>query len=259
VNYDELASEYAVHRTVHPEVLRRLIATGRIDETSRVLEVGCGTGNYAGALAGAAGCRCWGVDPSAAMLSEARRRHAGVEFRAGEAGRLDFEAGAFDLVFSVDVIHHVRDRGQAFREAHRVLAGAGRVCTVTDSEEIMRGRRPLAVFFPETVAVDLARYPAAGELEAHMKQAGFGAVRREEAELSWVTADIEPYRARAFSSLHLIPAWSFERGMSRLAEAASSGGVPCVWRYVLWWGTKRRRGAPTERPVISRPCEFDRP
>ncbi|MHC4590686.1 MAG: class I SAM-dependent methyltransferase, partial [Planctomycetota bacterium] len=164
VSYDELASEYAVHRTVHPEVLRQLIATGEIDGASRVLEVGCGTGNYAGALSRAVGCRCWGVDPSVAMLSEARRWHAGVEFRAGEAGCLEFGAGDFDLVFSVDVIHHVRDRGQAIREAHRVLADAGRVCTVTDSEAIIRGRRPLAVFFPETVAVDLARYPAAGEL-----------------------------------------------------------------------------------------------
>jgi SAM-dependent methyltransferase len=238
VNYDELASEYAAHRTVHPEVLRRLIATGRIDGTSRVLEVGCGTGNYAGALSRAVGCRCRGVDPSAAMLAEARRRHAGVEFRAGEAGCLDFEAAAFDLVFSVDVIHHVRDRGQAFREAHRVLADAGEVCTVTDSEAIIRRRQPLAVFFPETVAVDLARYPAAGELEAHMKEAGFEAVRREEAEFSGVTMDIEPYRARAFSSLHLIPEWAFERGMRRLAEAAGSGGVPCVSRSVLWWGAK---------------------
>ena len=63
MDYDELAAEYAAHRTVHPEVLRRLVETGRIDAGAKVLEVGCGTGNYAAVLVKATGCRCWGVDP----------------------------------------------------------------------------------------------------------------------------------------------------------------------------------------------------
>jgi SAM-dependent methyltransferase len=172
------------------------------------------------------------------MLSQARRRHAGVEFRVGDAGCLDFEAGVFDLVFSVDVIHHVQDRAQALGEAYRVLDDGGRVCTVTDSPQIIRTRRPLAVFFPETVAVDLARYPAAGDLKTHMTQAGFEAVRQEQAQHSCVLSDIEPYRAKAFSCLHLISASAFEEGLARLAEQAANGGVRCVSRYVLWWGTR---------------------
>jgi SAM-dependent methyltransferase len=230
-------------------VLRQLIAGGWIDAASRVLEVGCGTGNYSGAVSAATGCRCRGVDPSAEMLSRARRRQATVDFRAGEAGRLDFEDGVFDVVFSVDVIHHVRDRERAFGEASRVLRGGGRICTVTDSESIIRNRQPLAVFFPETVAVDLARYPATSELEALMARAGFEAVRQDEVELSYVTSDIEPYRARAFSCLHLISESAFQRGLARLAEQAGNEGVRCVSRYVLLWGTRRtgHRKAPGHR------------
>jgi SAM-dependent methyltransferase len=239
LDYDELASAYAAHRVVHPEVLRRIIVGGELAIESRVLEVGCGTGNYAGAVAGATGCRCVGVDPSVEMLSRAKRRYPAVEFQAGEAGRLDFEAGSFDLVFSVDVIHHVQDRARAFHEACRVLRDGGRICTVTDSPSIIRNRRPLAVFFPESVEVDLARYPATSELETLMDRAGFEAIGEEEVELSYVTSDIGSYRAKAFSCLHLISESAYQQGMARLARQSGSGGVRCVSRYMLLWGTRR--------------------
>jgi hypothetical protein len=120
-----------------------------------------------------------------------------------------------------------------------VLRRGGRICTVTDSPAIIRNREPLAVFFPESVTVDLARYPAPGELKRHMQRAGFEAVCDEEVELSHVTSDVEPYRARAFSCLHLIPEPVFRRGLARLTKQAGRGGVRCVSRYVLLWGTKR--------------------
>ncbi|MHC4416345.1 MAG: class I SAM-dependent methyltransferase [Planctomycetota bacterium] len=238
LDYDELAREYAAHRTVHPNVLRRLIATGGIGAAKRVLEVGCGTGNYLGALASVAECRGWGVDPSAEMLSRARRRHPTLEFLQGEAAHLPFGVGLFDVVFSVDVIHHVRYREQAFREAHRVLRTGGRICTVTDSESIIRSRRPLAVFFPESVAADLARYPAAGELKTLMSRAGFEAYREEEAVFSYVTSNVGPYRDKAFSCLHLIPESAYRRGLAKLEDEVRAGGVQCESRYVLLWGTK---------------------
>ncbi|MER3438994.1 MAG: hypothetical protein C4346_16180 [Chloroflexota bacterium] len=56
----------------------------------------------------------------------------------GRAEVLPFKAQSFDLVFSVDVVHHISDRLAAFREARRVLRPRGWCCTVTDSS----GYRP---------------------------------------------------------------------------------------------------------------------
>jgi hypothetical protein len=75
-----------------------------------------------------------------------------------------------------------------------------------------------------------------------MDRAGFEAVGEEEVEFSYVTSDLGPYRARAFSCLHLISESAYQRGMARLAEQAASGGVRCVSRYVLLWGTRRTTG-----------------
>ncbi len=78
----------------------------------------------------------------------------------------------FDLVFSVDVIHHVSDKAAFYREAARVLQPGGHACTVTDSEEIIRRREVLSGYFPETVEVELARYPRLADLEGWMAEAG---------------------------------------------------------------------------------------
>jgi len=105
VDYDAVAREYSRHRRVHPEVLRRLLLDGEIDRASRVLEVGCGTGNYTAAIHRATGCEPWGVDPSGAMLQQAMAQCPTARLQAGRAEALGVPDAEFDLVFSVDVIH----------------------------------------------------------------------------------------------------------------------------------------------------------
>ena len=241
-DYDQIAAEYARNRQVHPQVLEALCQA--VSETSRVLEVGCGTGNYAIALASRTGCACWGIDPSAEMLSKARARSSDVRFALGRAECPDFGRGSFDLVFSVDVIHHVQDRPTAFREAHRVLAAGGRVCTVTDSEWILRHRQPLATYFPETVPVELERYPSIAELRAWMEKAGLDEIAESTVECRYPLTDIQAYRDKAFSVLHHIPEGAFRRGIARMERDLPAGPIPCVSRYTMLWG---KRQAPSTR------------
>jgi hypothetical protein len=138
----------------------------------------------------------------------------------------------------VDVVHHLADRRQHFREAHRVLKQGGKGCSVTDSEWMIRHREPLAAYFPETVEIDLARYPRISQLRELMAAGGFGEITANSVEIPYELTDIQPYRDKAFSSLHLIPAEALERGMQRLERDLRSGPIPCVSRYVLLWGTK---------------------
>jgi ubiquinone/menaquinone biosynthesis C-methylase UbiE len=238
IDYDRIASEYAHHRYVHPEVLRGLLSTSGLDRASRALEVGCGTGNYIAAVEESAGCECWGIDPSAEMLVKATAPSLRVRFHHGNAEDLDFPADFFDLVFSVDVIHHLTDRRAYFGEAYRVLRSGGKVCTVTDSEWIIRHRPPLAIYFPETVEVDLSRYPRIGQLRELMEQAGFSEITENLVEFPYELTDIQAYRDKAFSSLHLISEEDFQEGIELLARDLESGPIPCVSRYVLLWGTK---------------------
>ncbi len=238
IDYNQIASEYAQHRQVHPGVLTSLISTSGVDSTSQVLELGCGTGNYILALKSLVGSTCWGVDPSEGMLTKARERSSRVHFQLGRAESLDSPDGFFDLVFSVDVIHHVLDHLRYFREAYRVLKAGGKLCTVTDSEWIIRHRQPTAVYFPETVEVELGRYPRIAELRRLMESVGLTEITENLVESSYQLTDIQPYRDKAFSALHLIPEAAFERGIERMERDLRAGPLSYVSRYLLLWGTR---------------------
>jgi len=245
-DYDKIATEYARHRRTHPEILRDLLLTSRVGDASRVLEVGCGTGNYIVALEALGGCSGWGTDASEQMLSKARERSTTVNFQIGKAADLDFPQGFFDLVFSADVIHHVDDRPAHYREACRVLKEGGKICTVTDSEWIIRHRKPLAVYFPETVEADLSRYPSIAELREIMGQAGFAEITENTVEFAYQLTDVQAYRDKAFSVLHLIAEEAFRKGIRRMERELHSGPLECVSRYVLLWGAKKERGGGDE-------------
>jgi ubiquinone/menaquinone biosynthesis C-methylase UbiE len=236
IDYSELAAAYAQYRRVHPEVLRSLLAA--VSTESRILEVGCGTGNYLVTIHETVGCRCWGSDPSLEMLARARAQNGQVQLTRGSAEALEFPSGSFDLVFSVDVIHHVRDRPRFFQEAVRVLRPGGKVCTVTDSEWVIRNRQPLTVYFPETVAVDLARYSTLAELRAAMSDAGFVQLEEQIVEFVGELSDIAPFRNKAYSCLRLISEKAFQRGLAQMEDDVRAGPIAWMPRYCLVWGMR---------------------
>ncbi len=95
-----------------------------------VLDVGCGTGEDVRALAArvAPGGRAIGIDASAAMIEEARRRDDGTgEFRVGDATRLDLPDAAVDGARAERTLQHLVRPGDAVAEMARVVRPGGRV------------------------------------------------------------------------------------------------------------------------------------
>lgn len=236
LDYDNRVEGYAAHRHVNPAVLRVLLASGLLGPDTCALDVGCGTGNYAAALTAATGCRISGIDPSARMLDRAREAAPWAALVQGSAESLPFPDESFDIVMSTDVIHHVQDRSAFFREAARALRPGGRIVTVTDSYHDIPRRQPLSNYFPETVAVELRRYPPVPLLRDEMAKAGLTNTETLEVQHPYDLTDIEPYREKAFSSLLIIPDDALQRGIARLEAALAAGPIPCVSRYTLIWG-----------------------
>jgi len=97
------------------------------------LDVGCGTGSDALALARIVGPsgRVVGVDKSEAMVQEARRRARDsgvpVEFRVAEATALGLPAESFDAARAERVLVHLHDPISALAEMSRAVRPGGRV------------------------------------------------------------------------------------------------------------------------------------
>lgn len=238
VNYNALAADYAIHRQVHPGVFEQLFTQGNVSASSQVLEVGCGTGNYIIRMQEIGRCLAWGVDPHQEMLAVAGRRTQKVTFSLDRAEELHFDPASFDLLFSVDVIHHITGRAQFFERAWQALKPGGKICTVTDSETIIRNRIPLSKYFPETVAVELQRYPLIADLRSIMETCHFHSIQETTVEYPVTITDVQRYRAKAFSSLHLISEEAFQKGMKRLEDDLQKGPIQGNANYTLLWGIK---------------------
>jgi SAM-dependent methyltransferase len=104
-------------------VERRLPAGSRI----RALDVGCGNGRLDAMLEPLG--EIHGVDVSSDMVAAAAENAPRGRFQVADGTRLPFVDGAFDLTFTVCVLHHVEpsERYAFMRELARVTRGGGLV------------------------------------------------------------------------------------------------------------------------------------
>jgi SAM-dependent methyltransferase len=117
-----------------PTMLERVAAGG----FRRALDVGCGEGRFCRLLR-ARGIEAIGIDPTEALLAEARRRDPAGEYRAGRAESLDFADASFDLVVSYLTLIDIPDLGAAVAEMARVLAPGGALLIANLSSFVTAG------------------------------------------------------------------------------------------------------------------------
>jgi ubiquinone/menaquinone biosynthesis C-methylase UbiE len=75
-------------------------------KTVSVLDVGCGVGNYHKLIVDRVG-QVTGVDVSESCIDVAKKHNPQVQYQAYEGERLPFADAAFDVAFTVCVMHHV--------------------------------------------------------------------------------------------------------------------------------------------------------
>lgn len=135
-SFDQLAGEYdAIKLRVIPgyrEVQALVDHYAGVPEhaPARILELGCGTGEWAARfLACHPNARLVAADFSQRMREIAAHRLAPFGDRVQLDGTdlsCELPRGSYDLVVSFFAIHHVRDKGRLVREVAARLAGGGR-------------------------------------------------------------------------------------------------------------------------------------
>jgi SAM-dependent methyltransferase len=95
----------------------------------RVLDLGCGFGQFTRWAATAGAASVVGIDLSEKMLARARAEttEPNVSYRRADLDTLQLEADAFDLVFSSLAFHYVEDFGRLIETLAAALAAGGRL------------------------------------------------------------------------------------------------------------------------------------
>jgi demethylmenaquinone methyltransferase/2-methoxy-6-polyprenyl-1,4-benzoquinol methylase len=128
--FDRLAGRYDLLNTVLSAGAdgrwRRRAAAAALPTSGRALDVACGSGKLTVALRRRAGEELVvGLDFSARMLAEAKRRSPGPLYVRGDALRLPFRDGAFDALTIAFGLRNLADPGLGMREMRRVLKPGG--------------------------------------------------------------------------------------------------------------------------------------
>ncbi len=111
-----------------PEYTEQILplATALLADHDHVLDLGCGEGQIARALAGQGAGRVVGVDPTHAQVVEAAAHGGAVAYGIADAAALPFADAAFDAVLACLVFEHITTIDRAVEEVARVLRPGGR-------------------------------------------------------------------------------------------------------------------------------------
>ena len=184
-----------------------------------VLDVGCGTGAWVGALARWSGRPVVGIDPDVAALARADR--ADAVFVAGRAPVIPLASGAGAAAWLSRVLHHATDLAALAGEVRRVLA-PGAPLLVREAFPEKAHTRAYARFFPEGVRAAQGR-PTLAETVAAFSDAGFtpgGTVSVEEPFAESCAGLSARVRRDGDGMLRCLSDAEFARGMERLRTAA---------------------------------------
>lgn len=170
----------------HPgglNLTRRVLSKEKINGDSKILDVGCGTGQTSAYIAKQYGCHVTALDNNRIMLEKAGKRFQSmnlpVEIQHGSAENLPFQNDTFDFILSESVTAFT-DVTKTVPEYNRVLKANGVLLAIemvrnTDVSE--NQMQEILDFYGVKQLLDKQ------EWRTHFEKAGFNHIEMEEVEL----------------------------------------------------------------------------
>ena len=133
--YTDFLSKFGVGGA-HPggiELTKKIVGTKNIDNNSRILDIGCGTGQTAAYLANEYSAIVTGIDIHPIMIEKAKKRmkkeHLPVEILQCSIENVPLQDDTFDFVISESVLSFA-DKPTALSEIYRLLKDDGQLIAI---------------------------------------------------------------------------------------------------------------------------------
>jgi ubiquinone/menaquinone biosynthesis C-methylase UbiE len=175
--YDSHSLSYNQTRKADTYILKRIYELIDPKKGDRILDIGCGTGNYTIALH-QLGLDMIGIDPSSGMLEKARSRNAQVEWIQGKAEKIPVANSSLDKIIGTLTLHHWSDLTISFSELHRVLKPGGKIVLFSSTPKQMTGYW-LNHYFPKMMQDSMDQMPGLEYISKAMKKGGLMRITSE--------------------------------------------------------------------------------
>ena len=178
-----------------------------LQANQRVLDVGSGVGGTSRCLAKEFGCHVTGLDltdeycRAAAMLTGKTGLSQLIDYRQGDATRLPFDDGVFDVVWTEHVAMNIPDKPLLYKEMHRVLKPGG---TLAVYDVLAGPSGPVLFPVPWASTPEASFLVQPDDLRRLLEDAGFTIsdwIDTTEAARTWFAALVEKIQREGFPSL----------------------------------------------------------
>lgn len=228
VDYDTYADLYEYTRDTEPIVYSMLIHLLKPTRDDKLLDFGCGTGNYLYRLKLDYGIEAYGIEPAIKMRKIAEAKLPNSCILDGNHKIIPFPQGYFNKIYVTDVIHHVHELEVLFYNLAEAAATNAKLCICTESAAQLCEKYWIK-YFPEIATADLQRFHRIEDIVKSGRENGWihkKTVTTEEETISEISHNfMERVRQKTLSVFHLISNEAYAHGLS-LMEADYHKRVP---------------------------------
>ncbi len=217
--YMESALNYDKNRGASSEVVSYITSVLSKYESVRLLDMGCGTGNYINALSEQMTGEYCGIDKSQSMLVKAKKKCSKARFVKTSIENPDIGERQFNVILMTNVIHQLSSPQNTFNTARTLLKPRGDFFLLTLSHEQIKNR-PIMKFFPNALELQSSRFPTIELLRKSSEISGFKLIRtvvvEDEKKIRIDDEYLQAVRDKSYSFLHLLDEREYEMGIKAI-------------------------------------------
>ncbi len=137
-------NEEAKASLLYDEHIARYQLVASLVKNKTVLDIACGSGYGSAYLAQQGASRVLGIDIDQVTIghNQAQYQSPTLEFKVGDAGRLDIPSESFDIITSFETIEHLKTIEAYLAELQRVIKANGLVFISTPNKDVFQQKNP---------------------------------------------------------------------------------------------------------------------
>lgn len=163
-----------------PGIVSKLLSFTDKENAQTILEIGCGTGYWLSNIN--KNNRLFGLDLSIGMLKKASAIK-GLHLFCGDADRMPIKNEKFDLVFSINAMHHFQNPKQFVLSSFNLVKPGGKFCIFATNPVDSENEWYIYKYFKNTYENDIKRFPQIDDIKEWIIEAGFKNVGVEHSDI----------------------------------------------------------------------------